>query len=146
MHFTGQQKIRATMPEIWAFFMDPDKVAQCAPGFKSMEVLGPDHFKPTLSVGVGPVRATFTLDVQLSEMHEPDHAVMTARGSAAGSAVEVRAAVSLTPESDEITDLNYDAQVNVSGTLASVGSRLMEGTANKLTAQFFNCARTKLEA
>jgi carbon monoxide dehydrogenase subunit G len=35
--------------------------------------------------------------------------------------------------------------VNISGTLASVGARLIEGTANKLVAQTFDCIRAKLE-
>ena len=49
MHFEGEQTIKAPIEEVWAYFMDPNKVAQCAPGFKSMEILGPDHFKPTLN-------------------------------------------------------------------------------------------------
>ena len=65
MHFEGDQTINAPIESVWAYFMDPNKVAQCAPGLKSMEVLGPDHFKPTLSVGIGPVKATFILDVML---------------------------------------------------------------------------------
>ena len=32
------------------------------------------------------------------------------------------------------------------GTLASVGARLIEGTANKMIGQTFDCMRTKLEA
>jgi carbon monoxide dehydrogenase subunit G len=32
------------------------------------------------------------------------------------------------------------------GTLAGVGSRLIEGTANKLIGQAFDCIRAKLEA
>ncbi len=35
--------------------------------------------------------------------------------------------------------------VDLSGTLASVGARLIEGTANKMITQTFDCMRTKLE-
>ena len=38
------------------------------------------------------------------------------------------------------------ADVNISGTLASVGARLIEGTANKMIGQTFDCMETKLEA
>jgi carbon monoxide dehydrogenase subunit G len=41
--------------------------------------------------------------------------------------------------------MDYTADVNISGTLASVGARLIEGTANKLVAQTFDCIRAKLE-
>lgn len=146
MHFTGQQTIKAPIETVWAFFMDPNKVAECAPGFKSMEILAPDHFKPTLAVGVGAVKATFTLDVNLVDLQQPTHAAMTGRGSAAGSAVDMRAGLDLRPESDTVTHMDWVADVNVSGTLASMGSRLLEGTAHKLTARFFDCLRQKLEA
>ena len=37
------------------------------------------------------------------------------------------------------------ADVDLSGTLASVGARLIEGTADKMITQTFDCMRTKLE-
>lgn len=145
MHFEGQLSINAPINNIYAFFTDPNQVASCAPGFQSMEVLGPDHFKPRVGVGIGAVKATFTLDVHLTELHEPDHAVVKAHGVAAGSAVDIAGAMQLTAESDTTTHMDWHADVNVSGTIASVGARLMEGTAKKMTAKFFECVREKVE-
>ncbi len=146
MHFEGQLTINAPINNIYAFFTDPHQVASCAPGYKDMEVLGPDHFKPKIGVGIGAVKATFTLDVHLTELHEPDHAVVKAHGVAAGSAVDIAGAMDLKAESDTVTHMDWHADVNVSGTIASVGARLMEGTAKKMTAKFFECVREKVEA
>ncbi len=146
MHFTGTQQIKAPVAKVWAFVLDPNKVAECAPGFKAMDILGPDHFKPTLAVGIGAVKATFTIDVQLEDVREPDHAAMRGRGAAAGSAVDMVAAMDLKVLTEDETQMDWTADVNVSGTLASVGARLMEGTAQRLTAKFFDCFRQKLEA
>jgi uncharacterized protein len=145
MHFEGQQTINAPIQSVWAYFMTPDKVAECAPGFQSMETLAPDHFKPKLAVGVGAVKATFTLDVTLVDVQEPTHMAMQGRGVAAGSAVDMRSAMDLAADSETSTTMRWTADVNVSGTIASVGARLLEGTANKLTARFFDCLRQKLE-
>src|SRR5215471_15126488 len=141
LHFEGTQQIKAPQEKVWQFVLDPNKVAECAPGFKSMEILADDHFKPTIAVGIGAVKATFTLDVQ-----PQTHAGMRGRGNAAGSAVDMKAAMDLKPVSADETTMDWTADVNVSGTIASVGARLMEGTARKLTAQFFDCFRQKLEA
>lgn len=146
MHFEGEQTIHASIASVWAFFMDPNKVAECAPGLKSMEILGPDHFKPTVSVGVGPVKATFTLDVMMTNKQEPTHSEGTARGNAAGTAVEMQGSMDLAEVSPSETTMRWVANVNVSGKIASLGARLMESTANKLTARFFECTREKLEA
>jgi carbon monoxide dehydrogenase subunit G len=145
MHFEGDQTINAPIESVWAYFMDPNKVAQCAPGLKSLEILGPDHFKPTLSVGIGPVRATFILDVMLGGLRPPNHAEVTARGNAAGSAVNIASAVDLVAKDASVTSMHWTADVAVNGTLASVGARLMESTTQKLTAQFFDCTRQHLE-
>jgi carbon monoxide dehydrogenase subunit G len=44
------------------------------------------------------------------------------------------------------TMMDWSAEVNIAGTIASVGARLIEGTANKMIGQTFDCMRTKLEA
>jgi carbon monoxide dehydrogenase subunit G len=40
----------------------------------------------------------------------------------------------------------WAAEVHISGSLASVGARLIEGTANKMIGQTFDCIRSRLEA
>ena len=52
----------------------------------------------------------------------------------------------LAADSDQPTTMAWIADVNISGTIASVGARLMEGTAHKLTAKFFDCFRQNIEA
>jgi carbon monoxide dehydrogenase subunit G len=146
MRFEGQQTLNVPIETAWAFLTDPHSVAACTPGFLSMEILSPDHFKPVVAVGVGSVKAKFTLDVKLVDVQPPHHATATARGAAAGSAAEVRGGVDLVAESETTTSMRWSAEVDVMGTIASMGARLMESTAHKLTAKFFDCLRQKLEA
>lgn len=146
MHFEGQQAINAPIAQVWAFLTDPQQVAGCTPGFSSMEVLSPEHFKPTVAVGVGAVKAKFTLDVTLEELRPPNHAVAAAKGMAAGSAAEMRGAMDLTETSPTVTDMRWNVDVNVMGTLANVGARLMDSTAQKMMTKFFDCIRQKLES
>ncbi|WP_052889639.1 CoxG family protein [Thermogemmatispora carboxidivorans] len=145
MDFSGSQTIAAPIDKVWAFLLDVDKVAECAPGFQSLEVLGEEHWKAVVSVGIGAVKARFTLDVTRPEMHEPDHMVVKARGKAPGSAVELSGDMHLTAVDSTQTRMDWEAKVIVSGTIASVGARLLQGTAEKLTGQFFSCLKTKLE-
>ena len=46
----------------------------------------------------------------------------------------------------DVTVMDWVADVVISGTLASVGARMIEGTAKKMIGQTFDCIRTKLEA
>jgi uncharacterized protein len=146
MDFSGTQTIAVPIEKAWAFLMDVNKVAACAPGFQSLEVLGEEHWKAVVAVGIGAVKAKFTLDVTRPEMEEPEHMTMKGRGKAPGSAVDLSGDMHLTALEDGGTRMDWKAAVTVSGTIASVGARLMQGTAERLTGQFFNCLKSTLQA
>ena len=44
------------------------------------------------------------------------------------------------------TTMRWSSDVTVSGMIAQVGSRLVQGTADKITKQVFACIKAKLEA
>lgn len=144
MDFSGTQTIAAPIEKVWAYLLDVNNVATCAPGFQSLEELEPEHWKAVISVGVGPVKAKFTLDVTRPEMREPEMMVVKGRGKAPGSAVELSGTMNLSAIDPEQTQMDWNAHVVVSGTIASVGARLMQGTAEKLTGQFFDCLKSKI--
>lgn len=145
MEFSGTQTITAPIAKVWIFLLDVNNVAPCAPGFQSLEELESEHWKAMLAVKVGPVQAKFALDVTRPEMHEPDLMVVKGRGKAPGSAVELSGKMNLTSLDSEHTRMDWNAQVTLSGTIASMGARLISGTAEKLTGQFFDCLKTKLQ-
>lgn len=146
MEFSGTQTISVSIEKVWAYLLDVNKVAACAPGFQSLEELGEEHWKAVISVGVGPVKAKFNLDVTRPEMQEPERMIVKARGKAPGSAVEMAGTMNLSATNETETLMDWKANVTVSGTLASVGARLMNSTAEKLTGQFFDCLKTTLQA
>src|SRR3989440_12907657 len=145
MEFSGTQTIAAPIEKVWAYLMDVNKVATCTPGFQSLETLGEEHWKAVIAVGVGPVKAKFTLDVTRPEKHEPDLMVVQGRGKAPGSTVDLSGRMNLSAVDPEHTRMDWTSQVNVSGTIASVGARLLQDTAEKLSKQFFDCLQAKLQ-
>jgi carbon monoxide dehydrogenase subunit G len=112
---------------------------------EKIEVVDATHFKATAKVGVGFITARFNVDMTFAELDAPDRALITARGQAPGSAVDATAEMRLSDGPDGTTVMDWNADVNLSGTLASVGARLIEGTANKMIGQTFDCMRAKLE-
>jgi len=147
MKFSGTVQIKAPRDRVWAFVIDPDKVGQCGPGVESIEVVDPTHFKATAKVGIGFIRARFVVNLELAELKPPDRAVIKGHGQAPGSAVDGTAEIKLSdgPEPGT-TVMDWTADVVIAGTLASVGARMIEGTANKMIGEAFDCIRSKLEA
>lgn len=145
MEFSGTQTIAAPIETVWTFLLDVNNVAECAPGFQSLEVLGDEHWKAIVGVSIGAVKPKFVLDVTRPELQKPEHMVVKGRGKAPGSAVELSGDMHLSSVSESETQMDWKAVVVVSGTLASVGARLMSGTAERLTGQFFDCLKKKLQ-
>jgi uncharacterized protein len=146
MHFEGSVEINAPRDKVWAFLIDPNQVGSCGPGVETIEVVDDTHFKATAKVGVGFISARFVVNMEMAELDAPDRALIKAHGQAPGSAVDATATMHLSDGAAGTTTMDWAADVNISGTLASVGARLIDGTANKMIGQTFDCIRTKLEA
>ena len=146
MKFSGQIDINAPRDRVWAFVIDPNQVGQCGPGVESIEVIDATHFKATAKVGIGFISARFVVNMEMAELTAPDRAVIKAHGQAPGSAVDATASMTLSDGSSGGTRMDWAADVAIAGSLASLGARLIEGTANKMIGQTFDCMKTKLEA
>jgi carbon monoxide dehydrogenase subunit G len=137
LEFSGAPEIPASRAKVWERLIDPQFVARSAPGVESVEEVDPTHYKVVSGLGVGAVKVKFNLDVELSDVVDGERLRMRARGKAPGSAVDVVSAVQLEDAGNGATRLNWSATSDVSGTVASVGARLLEGTARRLTEQFW---------
>jgi carbon monoxide dehydrogenase subunit G len=137
LEFAGAPVITATRKEVWGRLTDPDFVAASGPGVESVETMDPTHFKVVSGFGVGAVKVRFRLDVELFDIVEGEALKMRARGKAPGSAVEVISHLELQDAGPGQTRLQWSATSELSGTVASVGARLLQGTARKLTEEFW---------
>ena len=146
MHFEGIVEVAAARDRVWSFVSDPARVAACAPDVEHLEVLDPTRFRVTVRAGIGPIRTTFAIDAEFTELREPDHAEVRATGRARGSAVEMSNVVDLADAGDGRTALRWRAEVNVSGAIANIGSRFMQAAADKTTREVFACLKERLEA
>jgi carbon monoxide dehydrogenase subunit G len=146
LKFSGAPEVAATRDHVWRRLMDPHFVAQSAPGVESVHPIDANHFKVISAFGVGAVKVRFALDVELTDVVERQRATMRARGKAPGSNVDVTATVRLADVPPAQVRLDWTAESDVSGTVASVGARLLEGTAKKLTEQFWTDFARRVEA
>lgn len=146
MKFEGTVQIAAARDTAWAFLMDPNQVGSCGPGVESIDVIDETHFKAKAKIGVGFIKAHFTINMEMTDLDVPNHATVKAHGQAPGSAVDATAQMDLRDgDAAGATIMDWSADVNISGTLASVGGRMIEGTAHKMIDHTFECIKAKLE-
>lgn len=147
MRLQGTTLIKAARQVVWEYVTDGEKVAQCAPGVEKIEIIEPRRkFKAILSVGFGTVKARFNADIEFTELEEPNRAVFKGRGVSSAGVGDATAEMLLADAAEGQTELKWTADVNIGGTLASLASRLMGPMTQKLSAQFFDCMKTRIEA
>jgi carbon monoxide dehydrogenase subunit G len=137
LEFSGSPTIAAPRERVWERLMDPNFVAQSAPGVESVDTIDPTHFKVVSGFGVGSIKVRFAMVVELFDIVDQESAKMRVRGKAPGSAIDVVSRMQIDDAGSSGSQLTWSATSEVSGTVASVGARLMEGTARKLTEQFW---------
>jgi uncharacterized protein len=96
-------------------------------------------FRIALAARVGPVAANFTGRIRLADLDPPRSYTLSfeGQGGAAGFA-KGEARVSLAPTgNDAATALSYTVKAQVGGKIAQIGSRLIDGAAQKLADDFF---------
>jgi carbon monoxide dehydrogenase subunit G len=82
--------------------------------------------------------------VEWVELDAPNKAIMKAHGTAPGSAADVHAEMTLSDSPAGGTDMHWEAEVNIMGTIASLASRMMGSMAQKLRGQFFDCVKAQI--
>jgi len=139
MDLTGEYRIPAPREAVWKALNDPEILKQAIPGCESIEKLSDTEMTAKVTAKVGPVKASFSGKVTLSDLDPPNGYKISGEGTGgvAGFA-KGGADVRLKPdETGSGTILAYTATAAVGGKLAQIGSRLIEGTSKQMADQFF---------
>ena len=144
MDMSGEERIAAPREAVWAALNDPDVLRACIPGCQSLTMKSPNELEATVKIKIGPVSASFSGEVTLSNLNPPESYTISGegKGGIAGFA-KGGADVRLTEDGDG-TILAYDVKAQIGGKLAQLGSRLIDSTSKKLATQFFADLGAKL--
>ncbi len=144
MQFTGEYRIPAPRPQVWQALNDPDILRVCIDGCEELYWVEDGVLDAAIRAKVGPVHARFKGTITLSDVQPGESYVLNGegKGGAAGFA-KGQAAIRLREEGAE-TVLHYDATAAIGGKIATVGSRLITGVANKFADEFFQSFTNRL--
>jgi uncharacterized protein len=146
MFLKGDVTIKAPRKKLWDFLTDPNQIGQCVPGVEKIETIEEmKKYHGVVSVGLGSVKARFSGDVDILELDEPNRAKLKAHGTATGSAADAVSEMKLSENEDGSTLVQWTADINVSGQLASLVSRLMVPVSQKLAGIFYDEVRKRIE-
>ena len=138
LQFSGSSQVRAPKHIVWQRLVDPRFVAGSAPGIESVDVLDATHFRVISGFGPRAMKARILLDGELFDLVPGASAKMRLRGDGPGSLIEVLSTISVRDDGPGKVRLEWTATSELTGTLANVGARLLEGVDRKMTEQFWD--------
>lgn len=145
MLLSDTREIKADPKTVWDAILNPEVLKECIPGCESLTGSVADGYEAVVKQKVGPVSATFTGLVQLSDIVEGRSLKISGegKGGVAGFA-RGGATVSFEPMAGG-TRLTYEAEANVGGKIAQLGSRIIDNFARKLADEFFTRFQAAVE-
>ena len=132
----GDTFIPAQPSEVWRTMLDPTALAAVIPGCHALDLVGDNAYRADVSLGVGPVRGRFVATVNLSDLEAPRSATLSGGLEGPLGASQGSGRVILTEEGAG-TRISYDYTVEISGKVAAIGGRMLEGAAKIVVGQFF---------
>jgi uncharacterized protein len=134
----GTHELEATRDRVYQTLVNPEVLQRCIPGCERLERTGENSFSATIRAGVGSVKGVFESKVRLEDLREPEHFRMVVEGKGSPGFLKGSGDLDL-EQTENVTRVNYSGEVQVGGTIASVGQRMIQGTAKMMAAQFFTC-------
>ncbi len=141
MKIDGTHEINAPRERVYALLTDPEVLRRCIPGCESLEKTESDTYAATMKAGVGMIKGTFKGNVKLEEMRQPVHYRIVVDGKGGPGFVKGTGDFDLEAK-DGATLIRYAGEMQVGGTIAGIGQRMIQGAAKMMASRFF----TALEA
>ena len=136
MKLIGSYKLNVKKEIVWQALNNPDILKQCIPGCESFVKESSTIFSASATNQIGPMNATFSGKISLSNIKENESYIISGEGQSAVGFANGNADVKLAEENG-LTTLSYKVNVNVGGKVAQLGSRLIDGVAKKMSDYFF---------
>jgi carbon monoxide dehydrogenase subunit G len=130
--------VTAPLERVWALLKDVPKVASCMPGAEITDVVDATTYRAKVNVKAGPVSVTYRATITMSAVDDANHvATIDVQGDDVKGRGGVRATVTTSAaENNGTTHVTLHTDARISGMIATVGGRLIEGVAKKTVAQF----------
>ncbi|MEM8646998.1 MAG: carbon monoxide dehydrogenase subunit G, partial [Pseudomonadota bacterium] len=131
----GSVLLPASPQALWAGLTNPESLKGIIPGCRSLQEVAPNTFEGEVELGVGVVKGLFRAEVSLSELDPPRSLRLKGKAEGPLGSSTGEGAVLLAPDG-EGTRLTYLYGADLSGKVAAIGARMVQGAGRALIAQF----------
>lgn len=143
MKISGTYTLPLSQERAYAVMQDPEVLARAIPGCESLEKVGPDEYRMKMKMALASLSGAFEGKVRITEQTPPNSFRLVVEGTGRIGFVKGDGLLKLTPVVEPgkeagATEVAYEGEAQVGGTIAAVGQRLIDGTAKTMIKKFFD--------
>ena len=136
MKLTATYLIGAPRERVFGSITDPNILQRCIEGCEKMVKTSEDNYDAHLRIGLAGLKGNYVGKIHLKDLQAPESYTLVMEGKGAPGFVKGTARIQLADKGSQ-TELRCDADAQVGGLIAAIGSRLIEATAKKMMDDFF---------
>ena|SRR2546423_10390812 len=145
MKFTATYTIAAPREKVFASITDPAVLQRSIEGCEKIVKTGEGDYDAHLKIGAAGLKGNYVGKVQLRDQKPPESYTLILEGKGGPGFVKSTARIQLVDKGEQ-TELHCDADAQVGGLIAAIGSRLIGAAAKKMMDDFFKRFAEQVEA
>jgi len=136
MKISGAYTLEVPQERAYALLLDPAVLAKCMPGCEALDRIAENQYAMRMKMALASVSGLFAGKVTIADPHPPASYRLVVEGSGKIGFMKGEGTLALAP-SEAGTSVAFEGDVQVGGTIASVGQRLLDTTSRMLIKRFF---------
>ncbi len=137
MKIAGSYRLPVSQQRAYESLQDPALLARSMPGCDHLEKVGEDSYEMKMKMLIASISGLFDGKVRITEKNPFTSFKLLVEGTGKIGFLKGEGLLTLTPNG-EATEVGYDGDVQVGGTIASVGQRLIDATSKMMIKRFFD--------
>ena len=149
MKVSGSYTLPVGQERAFALLLDASVLARCMPGCEGLDKTGENEYAMRMKMLLGSMSGLFDGKVTITGCSPPTSYKLTVEGKGKIGFMKGEGLLTLTPATspaDDKTAVQYDGDVQVGGTIAAVGQRLIDTTSRMMIKRFFEKLSKEAEA
>lgn len=145
MHISGTYTILAPPEKVWLNIFDIGLLLSLLPGCKKLEQVNPGEYRGVFQIGLASLSGTYNTIVKLKDVEPQRYCYLEGEVSGANGSICGGANITLQEEKGNSL-ITYQADGTISGALAKLPPRYIEGAAQSVIKLGFAALNKKIQS
>ena len=145
MNIYGDHIFKGPRQDVWEMIRDPEVLAMVLPGIQKLNKIDEQHYEGKMIVRIGPVSGAFSGKLEIADEVPPQKCTLIVEGRGPTGFAKGTGHVLFEDCGNSTTLMKYNGDIQIGGTLASIGQRMIDSVAKGMIKQAFDTLDKTLE-